>query len=110
MPRHEVGNSAVNHRNLSHKKYGSKIEITRQILSVVNDNANNGHYHVNKRKIMYKAMLSWLQLKEYLSVLVESGLLEYHDYIMEDNDPTDDGTYTITEKGRNLLSAYNEID
>ena len=49
---------------------------------------------------MYKAFLSYAQLKEYLSVLIENNLLEY----IEGNQ-----TYKTTEKGLNYLKKHNEI-
>jgi predicted transcriptional regulator len=53
-----------------------------------------------KTKIMYKAFLSYAQLKEYLSVLIENNLLEY----LEGSQ-----TYKTTEKGFNFLKMHNEI-
>jgi predicted transcriptional regulator len=49
---------------------------------------------------MYKAFLSYTQLKEYLSVLIENNLIEYID-----------GTHTFktTEKGLNFLKMHNEM-
>jgi predicted transcriptional regulator len=49
-------------------KYRSRTDIVSQILEAANGGAT-------KTKIMYKAYLSYAQLKEYLSVLVENGLL-----------------------------------
>jgi predicted transcriptional regulator len=49
---------------------------------------------------MYKAFLSYAQLKEYLSVLIENNLIEYLEGIQ---------TYKTTEKGLNLLKMLNEI-
>ena len=34
---------------------------------------------VTKTKVMYSAFLSFVQLKEYLSVLIETNLIEYID-------------------------------
>ena len=48
-------------------KYRSRTEIVGNIL----DAANGG---ATKTKIMYKAFLSYAQLKEYLSVLIENNL------------------------------------
>ena len=70
-----------------------KQDITSQIL-----NAANGG--VTKTKIMYKAFLSYAQLREYLSVLIENNLLEY----LEGSQ-----TYKTTEKGLNFLKMHNEI-
>jgi Predicted transcriptional regulator len=49
---------------------------------------------------MYKAFLSYAQLKEYLSVLIENNLLEY----LEGSQ-----TYKTTEKGLNFVKMHNEI-
>ncbi len=53
-------------------KYRGRTEIVAMIL----DAANGG---ATKTKIMYSAFLSYNQLKEYLSLLIESNLIEYHD-------------------------------
>ena len=47
-----------------------------EIISMILDAANGG---ATKTKIMYKAMLSYNQLKEYFSVLIENNLIEYRD-------------------------------
>ena len=75
-------------------KYRSGIEIVSMIL----ERANGGG--TTKTKIMYNAYLSNTQLKEYLSILTESNLLEYIEGIR---------TFKTTEKGLNLLKMYNEI-
>ncbi|TLX85288.1 MAG: hypothetical protein E6L04_05570 [Thaumarchaeota archaeon] len=74
-------------------KYRSRTEIVSMILEAANGGAT-------KTKIMYKAFLSYAQLKEYLSVLIENNLLEY----LEGSQ-----TYKTTEKGFNLLKMHNEI-
>ena len=50
---------------------------------------------------MYKAYLSFPQLKEYLQVLTDGGLLEY---VKEER------TYNTTEKGKRFLKMYREVD
>jgi predicted transcriptional regulator len=74
-------------------KYRSRTEIVAMILEAANGGAT-------KTKIMYKAFLSYVQLKEYLSVLIENNLLEYLE-----------GTHKFktTEKGLNFLKMHNEI-
>ncbi|HEX5981809.1 MAG TPA: winged helix-turn-helix domain-containing protein [Nitrososphaeraceae archaeon] len=74
-------------------KYRSRTEIVGDILEAANGGAT-------KTKIMYKAFLSYGQLKEYLSVLIENNLIEYID-----------GTHKFktTEKGLNYLKMHNEI-
>jgi predicted transcriptional regulator len=59
--------------------------------------ANGG---ATKTRIMYKAFLSYAQLKEYLSVLIQNNLMEY----LEGSQ-----SYKTTEKGLNLLKLHNEI-
>ena len=49
---------------------------------------------------MYKAFLSYNQLREYLSILIENNLIEYLDGTQ---------TYKTTEKGLNLLKIHNEM-
>ena len=59
-----------------------------------------GNGGATKTKIMYKAFLSYAQLREYLSVLIENTLIEY----IEGSQ-----TYKTTEKGLNFLKMHNEI-
>ena len=74
-------------------KYRSRTEIVSNILDAVNGG-------VTKTKIMYIAFLSYNQLREYLSILIENNLLEY----LEGTH-----TYKTTEKGLNLLKMHNEM-
>jgi len=74
-------------------KYRSRTEIVSMILEAANGGAT-------KTRIMYKAFLSYAQLKEYLSVLIENNLLEY----LEGSQ-----SYKTTEKGFNFLKMHNEI-
>jgi predicted transcriptional regulator len=74
-------------------KYRSRTEIVSNIL-----NAANGG--TSKTKMMYKAFISYNQLKEYLSVLIENNLIEYLDGTK---------TFKTTEKGLNFLKMHNEI-
>jgi predicted transcriptional regulator len=74
-------------------KYRSRTEIVCNILDATNGGAT-------KTKIMYAAFLSYAQLKEYLSVLIDNSLLEY-------NNGTQ--TFKTTEKGLNYLKMYREI-
>jgi predicted transcriptional regulator len=69
----------------------SRTEIVAMIL----DAANGG---ATKTKIMYIAFLSFNQLKEYLSILIENNLVEYRDGTK---------TFKTTEKGLNLLKIHN---
>jgi len=74
-------------------KYRSRTEIVCNILDAANGRAT-------KTKIMYKAFLSYAQLKEYLSVLTENNLIEYLDGTQ---------TFKTTEKGFNFIKMHNEM-
>ena len=79
------------HRN----KYRNRIEIICQILEAANGGV------IKKIEIMYKANLSYTQLKEYVIVLTESDLLRYD---------LDKQTFKTTEKGLRFLDSYNHMD
>ena len=74
-------------------KYRSRTEIVAMILETANGGAT-------KIKIMYNAMLSYNQLKNYLSVLIHNNLIEYHNCIKK---------FRTTEKGLHFLKMYNKI-
>ena len=74
-------------------RYRSRTDIVSTIL----ESAIGG---ATKTKIMYKAYLSYAQLKEYLSMLAESGLIEHI--------PTD-RTFKTTEKGLKFIKAASEM-
>ena len=74
-------------------KYRSRTELASNILEAANDGAT-------KTKIMYKAFLSYAQLKEYLNVLIENNLLAYY---------SGDGTYKTTAKGIKFLDTTRQL-
>ena len=74
-------------------KYRSRTEIVAMIL----DSANGG---ATKTKIMYSAFLSFAQLKEYLSLLIENNLIDYYE---------GNKIFRATEKGLKFLKMHNEI-
>jgi predicted transcriptional regulator len=75
-------------------KYRSKSDIIGLILGGANGGAT-------KTKIMYKAFLSFEQLKEYMSLLLEKGLIEYEDATRR---------FRTTEKGLRVLKIQNQIN
>jgi predicted transcriptional regulator len=75
-------------------KYRSRSDIIGLILEAANGGAT-------KTKIMYKAFLSFAQLREYLSMLSEKGLIEYQEGTQR---------YRTTEKGIRLLHIYNQMN
>jgi predicted transcriptional regulator len=83
------------------KEYRGRHEIIAQILQIASDNGSSG---VTKTSIMYKSFLSFKQLKEYLSLLIENGLLEVT------NSPNEKSMYKITQNGIQLLHICNEMN
>ena len=77
-------------------RYRSRIEIIAQILQAV-----NGSGGIIQTQIMYKALLGYAQMKQYLLQLIERDLLQY------DNATN---TFNITEKGIRFLNIYSEIN
>ena len=76
------------------KNRRDKTEIIALILESAKMNK------ITKSRIMYRAALSYAQLKAYLSLLLETGLLEYQKA---------ERVYEITEKGEYFLHVYNQI-
>ncbi len=74
-------------------KYRNKMEITAQILKLT----SNYSEELSKTKIMYEALLSYKQLKDYLNILIADELLVHND---------DTRTYIVTSKGIMFLNNY----
>ena len=75
-------------------KYRSRTEIASNILEAAKGGAT-------KTKIMYKAFLSYAQLKEYLGLLSQNGLLGYLDA---------EAKFKTTSKGIKFLAIYDKMD
>ncbi|HJU33905.1 MAG TPA: winged helix-turn-helix domain-containing protein [Nitrososphaera sp.] len=75
--------------------YRSRDEIISQILEM----ANKGD--ATKTKIFYEVSPNYTKIKEYLTILIESNLLRYDH---------ESYTFKITEKGRDFLQAYSQMD
>ena len=75
-------------------KYRSRTELASSILEAANGGAT-------KTKIMYKAFLSYAQLKEYLNFLSANGLIDYDSSTQ---------TFRTSEKGHRFLKLYNQMD
>jgi predicted transcriptional regulator len=75
-------------------KYRCRNDIIGDIL----DAANGGN--ATRTKVMYKAYLSFGQIKEYLTLLTENNLLSFDSHTQ---------TFKTTEKGLRLLDAYNKM-
>lgn len=73
----------------------TRIDIISQILETANGGVST------KLKLMYKANLSYAQLKGYLITLTDKGLLSYD---------LNTNTLKTTEKGLRFLEIYNKLD
>jgi predicted transcriptional regulator len=78
------------------KKYRSRTEIIHNILQTARNDGNG----LGKTKIMRNAFLSYHQVKEYVTILIENGLLQ-HDL--------DNQKFRITEKGLSFLQLCDQI-
>ena len=72
-------------------KYRSRTELASNILEAANGGAT-------KTKIMYKAFLSYAQLKEYLAILIENSLLS-----------REGDNYKTTSKGIRFLQTTRQL-
>jgi predicted transcriptional regulator len=73
-------------------KYRGRMDIAAAILRIAEGGSK-------KTRIMYLASISYPQLKEYLAVLTDRGLLEY---VKEER------IYSTTDRGRRFLKMYEE--
>jgi predicted transcriptional regulator len=74
-------------------KYRSRSDIIGLILEAANGGAS-------KTSIMYKAFLTFSQMREYLGLLIQKGLIEYEEGSQK---------YRTTEKGMRVLQMCNQI-
>jgi predicted transcriptional regulator len=79
----------------------SRTEIVNQILEAASGYGDDDAEGMVQTQMMYKVFLTSTQLKEYLILLIENGLLHY-DSAMR--------TYKTTEKGLAFLQAYSQMD
>jgi predicted transcriptional regulator len=77
-------------------KHRSRLEIISLILDIATRKEG-----VIQKKILYKAYLSYQHLKEYLSLLLENGLIIYQE---------EGRIYRTTEKGLHFLSLYGRLN
>ena len=77
-----------------------RSDIVCQILEAANDDGENGE-GITLTKIMYNVILCNEQMKEYLALLIDDGLITYDSTM---------STFKTTEKGLTFLQAYNQLD
>jgi len=76
-------------------KYRSRNEIIAQMLTSAKKLEG-----VTKTKIMFESYLSHAQLKDYLALLIENGMLERNL----------NNKFQTTEKGMKMLDAYQNVN
>jgi len=74
-------------------KYRSRTEIIDSMLRSIKSGATKTH-------IMYRAYMSYAQLKEYLALLQEKELVAFDQKSQ---------LYRLTEKGLRFMDAYDKI-
>ncbi len=75
-------------------KYRSSTEIIDSMLRSIRSGSTKTH-------IMYRAYMSYSQLKEYLKLLEERELISFN---------PGSQLYTLTEKGLRFMNAYDKIN
>ena len=78
---------------------GMRHRSRTEIIGAILEAAKGGG--ATKTTIMYKAMLSYEDMKDYLLSLAEDDLVEYEEGKM---------TYRTTPKGMHLLQLYNNVN
>jgi predicted transcriptional regulator len=72
-----------------------RLKIIAQILTSAQGNG------AAKTELMYVASLSHAKAEDYLSILIDTGLLEYEEEIQ---------LYRATDKGMRFLIDYKKLD
>ena len=80
-------------------KNRDRTEIIVAILEVTSSG-----YRATNTKIIYQSFVSYTMLQEYLSFMMEKGLIE-----IEEQDKQRTLSIVSTQKGRRLLYAYNQL-
>ena len=88
------------------KEYRGRYAIITQILRTINDSDTEG---VSRTAIMYNCFLSYTQLREYLSYLVEKDLInEFPEQFKSSGN--EKFAYKITNKGLRFLQISLEFE
>ena len=77
-------------------KHRNRLEIIALILQNSSDESGT-----SQKRIMYRSFLSYHHLKDYLSLLLGNGLIEFLDTQRK---------YKITAKGKKFLQIYNGLN
>jgi predicted transcriptional regulator len=77
------------------------------MLNAINDRGTEG---ASRTMIMYNCFLSYAQLQEYLSFLVERGVVEELPRQFKNGSSNIKFVYKVTQKGYRLLQISQEIE
>lgn len=77
-------------------KHRNRLEIIALILQNASEESG-----ASQKKIMYRSFLSYHHLKDYLTLLLGNGLIEFLD---------NQRKYKITVKGEKFLEIYNGLN
>ena len=86
--------------------YRGRHQIITEILNIINESDAKS---ATRTLIMYKASLSYTQLKEYLSFLLKNGLIEEIPLKIK-NHGNEKLVNKITEKGVRYLQVTREME
>ena len=89
------------------KAYRGRQQIIAKMLNIINTSDAKG---ATRTSIMYKSFLSYAQLKEYLSFLVEKGLIDEFPQQTKSGSGHERFVYKITERGIHLMQISKEIE
>jgi predicted transcriptional regulator len=78
--------------------YRDRTELVASVLEVINGRS------LNASQIMYRSFLSYTQMKQYVSILIDAGLIRTY---QEENQRR---AYRITDKGLMFLHLHNQLD
>ena len=88
------------------KAYRGRQQIIAKMLNIINASDAKG---ATRTSIMYKAFLSYAQLKEYLSFLLENGLIDEFPKQTKSGSGHEKFLYKITGKGQHLCRFLKKL-
>jgi predicted transcriptional regulator len=89
------------------KAYRGRQQIIAKMLDIINASDAKD---ATRTSIIYKAFLSHAQLKEYLSFLLENGLIDEISLPTKSHGGHEKFVYKITERGIRLMQISKELE
>jgi predicted transcriptional regulator len=94
-------------KQVATKAYRGRQQIIAKMLNIINASDAKD---ATRTSIMYKAFLSHAQLKEYLSFLLENGLIDEFPQQTKSGSGHEKFVYKITGRGHRLLQISQEME